>query len=152
MENEIEAFLVKYSADRHLALYLKTRDGLLIWQAYSEYRKHGMQVPEDILLKLDEYASALSRAVTPNEVAAAVEMKTKKGGIAGKTRTRAAERRRDIIEHVHVAISVGIRPTVAYFEAAKRFGTTSGRVKTLYNDWRNDSSDNSGGHSLWNCW
>ena len=126
--------MTKEEADRHLALYQETNDGLLVWRASIEYRHAGLPVPEVILRKLDQFADGLTRARSADDVARALEMKQDKGGAAGVTRTRASERQRDIVRHVAILIKAWekseagpMKATEAFKRAAAKFGTTPRR-------------------------
>jgi len=146
----IRADVAQYNAQRHWALYRKTKDGLLVWRMYQEFRKAGVPVPEAIMRKLDQFAERLASAGSADEVAEALQMKQKRGGAAGATKTRGAERSRDIVEAVLNAIRFGGKnPTKAYAEIAERFGTTNKYVKNLYTRWMRASNKRNLLQDLW---
>jgi hypothetical protein len=139
--SDFRRYTVKRNADRHLALYLKTGDGLLIWRAYQEYRKAGLPIPENLLKKFDEFALRLERAGSAKEVATAFEMGSRSGP-AGATLTKGRERQRDIVEYVRDMLENDQAREVRvwtdkgiYQEAAKRFDTSWGYVKKTYLAW-----------------
>jgi hypothetical protein len=143
---EIIEGIARHNANRHLALYLKTGDGLLIWRAYQEFRNLGLAVPEEILKKLDQFAEGLSKASGAKGIAEAMEMAVSRGGSAGFKRTTATEAQRNVVEYVRdareareYAKNKKSMETI-YKEAAERFKTTPNRVKTLYSKWRKDKT------------
>lgn len=139
-QREMEEEFVCLNANRHIALYLKTGDGLLIWRAYQEFRKNGFPVPEKILKKFDDFASALSNASGAQGIADAVEMAVSGGGSSGWRRTEKKERQRDIVEFVRDERKYTKKcPSSIEKEAAKRFDTTPGAVKKLYSEWMRES-------------
>ena len=127
-------------ANRHLALYLKTGDGLLIWRAYQECRSGGLPIPESILKKFDQFGVRLVDSESVQDIAKALEMASDSGP-AGARRTRGREHQRNIVEYVHLlrglAQRVGLQREAddIYADAAKRFHTTKGYAKRLYLEW-----------------
>jgi len=136
---ELELSFVQHNANRHLALYTKTNDGLLIWKAYQEFRKNNLAIPEEILKVLDEFALNLNIASGNKEIANAINMSVSKGGCAGWKRTLAKEKQRDIIEFIHLGRKNKRNPVTTNKDAAKRFNTTVGYVKKLYSEWVKES-------------
>lgn len=132
--DEVDLFFAKHAAARHLALYVETGDGLLIWRAYAEYRKAGARVPENILAKFDQFERRLAKATGANAVAKALEMAVAKGGAAGAARTVRAEKIRDIVERVSMLITHGPKRSKndIYAEVAKTFGYGAESVKKLW--------------------
>ncbi len=104
-------FAVKQNANRHLRLYLRTGDGLLIWHAYAEYRRHKLPVPENVLHLLDQVCFDLLHAGTvlakhpsdriPVQVAKALGMVRPGGGTRGAHAVAQSIMRRDIVEAVY---------------------------------------------------
>lgn len=125
----------RHNANRHLALYRKTGNGLLIWQAYREFRQQGLTVPEEILRKLDQYAARLLDGEV--DLLTALDLKfNRKGGAGPRKDLQHKQRRRDIVESVHQLHHLsGKTLAEAYKLTARRFHTTSGRVEDLWHNW-----------------
>jgi len=133
--DELSASLVRYSARRHLALYVRTRDGLLIWKAFSEYRKAGLPVPENILAKLDEFAQSLVAARGDSEIATALEMSTGAKG-SQRIRLKQAERNRDVAEEYRIRVfELKQRPADAIKAVAANSNLSNGNVKRIVSEW-----------------
>ena len=134
---EPEAFQAEYAAGNHLLLYLRERNGLLVWRAYAEYRAAGVAVPENILAKLDQWASWLESASGAAEVARAIEMAPKSGPFGAK-HLLAVERRRAIASDVeHLRTHPNYRASLAkiYARIAHERRTTAGNVKRIHAEW-----------------
>jgi hypothetical protein len=135
-----EEFDVNHAAGNHAALYRRERNGLLVWQAYMEYRDAGMPVPEAILEKFDEWARALHRAPTSKEVAAAIDMLPKGDGNSAVRNWARIERNRDIVRRVAQLVDLyGKR--VSARDACRRVAQdyddmTPGAVWQLWKNWR----------------
>ena len=135
------AYLVRYNARRHLALYMRERNGLLIWKAFAEYRRAGLPVPENILCKLDKWAQALQGAWTDKEVAAAIEAGTIKRQ-AAKVRLRACEHNRDVMEQLTIREEeLAQKPTVAARAVAEDMNLNVGHVKVIKSRWHKRGQD-----------
>ena len=145
MGSALRAALVRHNADRHLALYLREKNGLLIFRAYLEYRRAGLAVPENILRKFDQWASALLPDVSARrgasgdtEVAAAIESETR-GSHTSLQRLASAESGRDVVEHlVHAeeaAEAVGRSKTDALNAVAAQRGIRAATLKVKKTRW-----------------
>jgi hypothetical protein len=118
-------------------LYLRERNGLLVWRAFAEYRKAGLPVPDNIMAKLDEWANALESAWTEQAVAAAIEMRNI-GSKTARLRLRAAERKRDVVEQLTIReAELGQDPTPAAEAVAADMNLTIGNVKVIKSRWHN---------------
>jgi len=135
--------LARHNAARHLALYQREPLGLLIFRAIAEYRRVGVQVPEELMQKLDAYTRALEMAASSAEaargdaqVASAIEMGTinKKSGSA---RLKALERRRDVVEELMIREhELGQAAMVALRATAEEFGLTESVVANMKSEWK----------------
>jgi hypothetical protein len=147
--DDIRKDIADLKANRHLALYLKHGNGLLIWRAYIEYRKLELPIPENILNHLDLFANRLLSARGQSEIAAAVEMTTTKktgrgGGPQGRSLLTGQEHSRDIVEAFHIRRQVNndalnkldIKTLAA--EVGKQFGISGDEVQTRYSQWISD--------------
>jgi hypothetical protein len=131
----LKAEAANINARRHIELYKRERDGLLIWRAYAEIRKLGLEVPEAILRKFDAWGAALVAAADDHDVALAIEMtKGKKG--SQRARLIGAERRRDIVElYAAYTLNGHRRAKDARALVARRFGTSPGNVAHIVTEW-----------------
>lgn len=139
--NAFKLVFARREANRHLALYLRTGNGLLIWKAYREYRQHGLPVPENILAKLDQFADRLLRARGQKQIALALELTSSGGGSKGLALLVGQERARDIVEHLHLARQINqerdkpVLEKVPELETAQRFRISQGNVAKRYSEW-----------------
>jgi hypothetical protein len=132
------------NAGRHLALYLREPNGLLIWRAFSEYRRAKLPVPENILAKLDQFANRLERASGTAEIAKAIEMHRAGGGSGGAAHAARLASRRDIAEAVEAAFEAGNwnGKKRTYAECYRIVGAERGeepaRIKAVHIEWTKD--------------
>ena len=132
---KLDEFFTRYNAGRHIALYRRERNGLLIWRAFAEYRRAGLPVPDNIMAKLDEWAVALEGAWNDTQVANAIEMGTVKAKPA-KVRLRGAEKARNILEQLTIREDeLGQKPNAAARATAADFNLKFGNVKTIKSRW-----------------
>jgi len=140
----LKAMAVRHNADRHLRLYLREKNGLLIFRAYLEYRRAGLEVPENILRKFDEWAAALlpshssHGANGDSEVAAAIEAETR-GRHTSLQRLASAESGRDAVEHLihaeEAADGAGLSKTAALKAVAAERGVKAATLKVTKTRW-----------------
>lgn len=128
-------------AARHLSLYPRDQIGLLYWYAYYEYRSRGLQVPEAILEKFDEWVTRLRDASGSTEVAVAIEMVTnRKGGAQGAARVTELLRNQAIATEVHRMLQMYAgrkSATEVYTSVAKEFNLSSWRrAQNIYSEWK----------------
>ena len=138
----------RYEVNRRVGdlvgLYGMTRNGLVIWRVYREYRNEGMAVPEAILAKFDQWASRLERASGAPEVAAAIEMTGGKGGAQGAAALKRAEHKRQVASNVHQLLDLykeRIRPSEAFSRVARMHGMKVSEVKAVWNRWNKEVQD-----------
>lgn len=138
------AFAARHNADRHLELHKKTKQGALVWKAYSEFRKAGVPVPEDVLVQLDRIGAGLLAAKDQREVMRALGMVNRTGGPQRRALLQGVERQRDMVEHyrnlreANAARPVDKRRKVGELakETAQRFGVSAQQVRTRYSEWK----------------
>lgn len=135
LDEQLKAGIANYNAQRHLALFVKTGNGLLIWRAYQEYRKAGVPVPENILKKLDQFAERLLDG--DGDLLDALDLGfNKKGGQGPRLDLQAKQRGRDIVEFVrYEQMRTDCTLKEAYRLAAEKFCTTPGAIEKLCKDW-----------------
>jgi len=113
---DLDELAARQNANRHLALYLKTRDERLIWKAYQEFRNLDLEVPEELLKKLDEFAEA--------------SVQTGRSG---------QDNQRDIIEYMYSLNKSNLTPKEINKMTADKFSTTVSNVKKVYSTWMKES-------------
>jgi len=139
LETAMKNKFARRNADRHLALYLRTRNGLLIWKAYMEYRQHGLPVPENILLWLDKVAGQLLVARGQEQIVAALEMTGSGGGPQAASLLRGQENARNIVEQFRDARDASVKKRAIHdiaHEVGQNFGITAENVKSRYSQWK----------------
>lgn len=142
-DDDWKLWAAQVNAKRHLALYDKERNGLLIWKAYMEYRRCGVPVPESLLKRFDQFAEKLLSTSGPQEIAAALEMTGKGGGPQGASALKGKENSRDIVEKFHIEREENSRRSperkrtikAIAEEVGKAFGIPGDEVKTRYSQW-----------------
>lgn len=129
------------NAERHLALYKKTRNGLCVLRAYQEYRRLQLPVPEVILQWIDGAAEHLLAARGQKEIVAALGLTGKGGGPQGASILIGQERQRDIVEAFRDARIANDRATpprpikdVAE-RVGRRFNVSANHVQVLAAQW-----------------
>ena len=131
----LERFFTNHNARRHLLLYLRERNGLLIWKAFAEYRSAGLPVPDNILAKFDEGATALLCASSDAEIARAIEAGTV-GRKTAKLRLRVAEKGFVVMEQMTVLEKeLGKRPMDAARAVADQYNLSPEYVKVIKHRW-----------------
>jgi len=138
-ENKDPALLVaELKAGRHLSLYIKTGNGLHIWQAYKEFRRLGLPVPEVILKKFDEYASGVLSADKPDEALKALDLGKNKGGGPWKKKQRlASENQKYIVDRV-VALKHAyddLKDVDVFNKISSETGIPCKKIKKIYYEW-----------------
>ncbi|KWA63436.1 hypothetical protein WL28_28235 [Burkholderia ubonensis] len=128
----LEEQFVRYSSDRFLLTYMKSREGAAIWAAYLEWRRKGLAVPENILSKIDEYANAVLAARSATSAAAALELN--RSGRSGTFRERVEDAARSIDAMGFLADMDQLSVTERTKRAVKDFGFSMQTVRDLLKD------------------
>lgn len=113
----LTARLIRHNASRDLTLYARTGERHLVWRIFRAYRQVGMEVPEQVLSILDEWAAE----PVARRAAKAIQ---------------AAERALDIVERVHIRErELGWTTGDAAKETAKEFATSYDNVRKIKSRW-----------------
>ncbi|WP_322469243.1 hypothetical protein SOM08_15200 [Hydrogenophaga sp. SNF1] len=126
---KFKEFVAHHNASRHLALYERNGNGIFLWLARAEYRKHGVETPEALEREFDLMGARLLEAKKATDVSQAL-------GLENIHRRVEQSAQRDIAEEVAAARRAGNNPVAAEKLAAASFRRTPGAVKTLWRDWR----------------
>lgn len=126
------------AAAMHMGRYPHTRNGLLIWRAYLEFRSRGLSPPDWILTKFDQWAKDLEQSEGASDVAAAIEMYSSKGGPGAAARLRQSEDGWRIANQVHRLTRRGggnMTDMDAFRTIGSIEGMKAGTVKQTYLRW-----------------
>lgn len=134
------AWAIRHNAARHLALYRRHSNGLLVWRAFQEYRGAGLPVPEEILGIFDKWAAAVQAADGEVEVAKAIQAETI-GPYTARKRLRRLQRKRDLLErYVTYRFHQKMRPGKALERLAEETRLPLSQLKTMISRWRSPPS------------
>jgi hypothetical protein len=135
-----ERYKVNHEVGNLLGLYKVTRNGLAVWRMYRAFRSGAVPLPEWLLKEFDLWAHRLEHARGADAVAAAMEMKTARGGATGAAALKKADRFRRIASQVQLYTTFwgdqSLTLAQAYARVARENRMTVGAVKALWKRWR----------------
>lgn len=141
----VDEWLAKVHATNNIAIY-KTyeKNGLLYWRSYQEYRKAGMQIPEDILCKFDEWAENLNTANGASEIAKSLELSSRRGpqgpGYVDSLDRAYKTFMRVLFRLVLPKDNIKITVTEAIRQEAEESGMTFAQVKGVFDRWKKSNN------------
>jgi hypothetical protein len=128
------------AALRHMERFPRTGNGLLIWRAYMEFRRRGVEVPEWIFAKFDDWAYRLESASGARAIAEAIGMSMAKGGASGAAELSRTDESWRSARRVKELCAGGKSVNAASRQVASELGKKHNTVRQAYIRWYGSST------------
>ncbi len=137
-ESEVAKDVVQDGVQLCLADFERTKLGAFLWRAYVTARAGHVAVPDRVLEYFDWIAAVVQGGATPEELAEAMHLCSRRGGASLSTRLKRAEKTmRIVVDTRALYTGIGMEPSAPRSKAearrlvAKKYGCSPDHVKKI---------------------